>query len=100
LAGRALTLDEAGAGADLKRQMRIVTQLLLLATAFVLGVALAAATNPKPLMRAIVIDVTGGPMGACMRSEACRRAMDIPVRRQATPERTHTRPAPADMDRA
>lgn len=100
MGGGALTLDEAGAGADLKWQMRIVTQLLLLATAIVLGVALAAATNPRPLLRAIVIDVTGGPMGACMRSEACRRAMDIPVRRPAIPERVHAKPAPADMDRA
>ena len=95
-----LTLDARFAGADLKIRMRVFTQLLLLATAFVLGVALAAATNPKPLLRAIVIDVTGGPMGACMRSETCRRAMDIPVRRQAAPERGRTRPAPAGMDRA
>lgn len=80
--------------------MRIVTQLLLLATAFVLGVALAAAINPKPLLRAIVIDVTGGPMGACMQSEACRRAMDIPAKPAALPHRNHAKPAPANMDRA
>jgi len=97
---RALTLDADGGGADLKRQMRTFTQLLLLATAIVLGVALAAATNPKPVLRQIVIALTGGPMGACARSEACRRVMDIPVRPQAMPERVHAKPAPADMDRA
>jgi hypothetical protein len=80
--------------------MRILTQLLLLATAIVLGVALAAATNPKPVLREIVLDLTGGPMGACMRSPACRRLMDIPVRHPPLPDRTHYQRAPADMDRA
>ena len=78
--------------------MRVFIQLLFFATAVVLGVALAAATNPKPLLREIVIELTGGPMGACARSPACRKAMDIPARRPSLP--VHTQPAPADMDRA
>ena len=80
--------------------MRAVTQLLLLATAFVLGVALAAATDPKPVLRQIVVSLTGGQTGACMRSEACRRVMDIPVRQTPAPQPAHARPAPTDMDRA
>jgi hypothetical protein len=80
--------------------MRIFTQLLLLATAIVLGVALAAATNPKPILRAVVIELTGGPMGVCARSPACRRVMDIPARPARVPDRGPYKLAPADMDRA
>lgn len=80
--------------------MRILTQLLLLATAFVLGAALAAATNPMPVVRAVVVDVTGGPMGACMRSPACRRVMDIPLRPRPAPDHGPYKTAPAFMDRA
>ena len=77
--------------------MRTLIQLLLLATAIVLGVALAAATNPRPLLREIVIELTGGPMGACVQSPTCRKIMNIPVRRAHLP--VQPRPAPADMDR-
>ena len=80
--------------------MRTLTQILLLATAIVLGAALAAATNPRPLLREIVIGLTGGPMGACVRSSTCRKAMDIPVRHAPIPDRTRSKPAPVNMDRA
>ena len=80
--------------------MRTFIQLLLFATAVVLGVALAAATDPKPVLREIVLDLTGGSMGACMRSPTCRRVLDIPVRHAPLPDRTHYQRAPADMDRA
>jgi hypothetical protein len=80
--------------------MRIFIQLLMFATAVVLGVALAAATNPKPVLREIVLELTGGPMGTCMQSATCRKVMNIPVRHQPLPDRTHYQRAPADMDRA
>ena len=80
--------------------MRTLTQILLLATAIVLGAALAAATNPRPLLREIVIGLTGGPMGVCARSPACRKAINIPVRHAPIPDRTRSKPAPANMDRA
>jgi hypothetical protein len=80
--------------------MRILTQLLLLATAFVLGAALAAATHPMPVVRNIVVEITGGPMGGCLRSPACRRAMDIPTRHKPAPDHGPYKTAPAFMDRA
>jgi hypothetical protein len=79
--------------------MRILTQLLLLATAIVLGAALAAATGPRPMLRALVVDLTGG-MGPCARSPTCRKVMDIPVRLAPLPERGPFKPAPANMDQA
>ena len=79
--------------------MRWLPTLLSVVAAFLLGAALAVATNPRPLFRELVTQITGANVfDRCVKAGSCNA-----VRSGSPPARMpplKPQEAPPDLDRA
>ena len=79
--------------------MRWLPTLLGVVAAFLMGAALAVATNPRPLFRELVTEITGANVfDRCIKAGACnavRRGPHEPALPRLKPQE-----APPDLDRA
>ena len=79
--------------------MRWLPSLLGVVAAFLMGAALAVATNPRPLFRELVAMVTGANVfDRCIKAGACNAVRSGPP--PAHIPRLKPQEAPPDLDRA
>jgi hypothetical protein len=79
--------------------MRWLPTLLGVVAAFLVGAALAVATNPRPLFRELVTVVTGANVfDRCIKAGACNAVRRGP--HEAPLPRFKPQEAPPDLDRA
>jgi hypothetical protein len=86
---------------ELETGMRWLPTVLGVAAAFLMGAALAVATNPRPLFREIVMRVTGASAyDRCVKAGACNATQATPHDVPSRVPRLRRQEAPPDMDRA
>jgi len=81
--------------------MRWLPTLLGVVAAFLMGAALAVATNPRPLFRELLTMVTGAnAFDRCIKAGACNAVRSGPHDAPARMPPLHMQEAPPDLDRA